>query len=72
MKSPAFSYISLCCNAPATKPPCVKVPKMAVKKGKAEKAPEYASLGHWSCQNCGKGCKAVRMKREQSKEIATQ
>ena len=67
MKTPMFSYVSLCCNAPATKPPCVKpLPSTRKKKGGKMSDPtpiEYASLGHWSCTNCGKGCKVVRSKR---------
>ncbi len=59
MKAPMFDYVSICCSAPATKPPCVAVPK-AAKKGKTEKALEFASLGKWSCGACGRACKVHR------------
>lgn len=78
MKGSKFVYISICCGAPATKPACLAIPKAAKKpkKGKKgderEKAPEYASLGHWSCTQCGKGCKVQRTNKpvEEEKKAA--
>ena len=59
---PVFTYTSACCGASATKPPCEKV-RSTGKKRKGET--EFSSLGHWSCSNCGKGCKVTRSKRKQ-------
>lgn len=73
MKS-QFVYLSLCCSAEATKPPCVKVFTTKKKKGKKgedrEKAQEFASLGHWTCGNCGKGCKVSVSLRPPKQETA--
>lgn len=52
-----FTYTSVCCGAAASKPACEK-PK-AAKKGKG-KTQEYATLGHWSCEKCGRACKVTR------------
>ena len=63
MKESVNIYTSACCGVPATKPACVNPkaqPKKKGKKGKGEqKAPEFATLGHWTCGGCGKGCKVT-------------
>jgi hypothetical protein len=71
MKS-RFVYISQCCKVSATKPPCVAVPKVAKKAKKGRKGDdkpqqEFASLGHWSCTQCGKGCKVSRTNAPEEK-----
>lgn len=45
---PVNSYTSVCCSAPATKPPCTKASKV---KG----APPQ-TLGTWRCTQCKKVC----------------
>jgi hypothetical protein len=50
-----FVYVSKCCNAQATKEPCVKV--------KDSKVP--MSLGSWHCSTCGKSCSVNRSKNVQ-------
>ena len=47
-----FVYTSKCCNATATKKPCVK-PK---------DKEDFASLGTWKCPSCGKKCSVTRTK----------
>jgi len=64
MKESVNIYVSVCCNVEASKPPCVKPkaqPKAKKGKGKhgeqREKAPEFATLGSWTCTSCHKPCK---------------
>ena len=64
MKSPKqemFAYFSVCCNARAEKPALVKVRPAPKSKGKSYEAVPVG-LGHWSCTQCGKGCKVSRSK----------
>ena len=68
MKSPkqeVFVYASACCGARAEKPALVKVRPTPKSKGKG-KGKSYEAvpvgLGHWSCTQCGKGCKVSRSK----------
>ena len=66
MKSPKqemFAYFSVCCNARAEKPALVKVRPAPKSKGKGKSyEADPVGLGHRSCTQCGKGCKAVRSK----------
>ena len=66
MKSPkqeVFAYFSVCCNARAEKPACVKVRPAPKSKGKGKSYEAVpVGLGHWSCTQCGKGCKVSRSK----------
>jgi hypothetical protein len=52
-----FSYTSVCCEAPATKPPVER-------KAEDKTANEYSQcgLGKWHCNKCGKNCKVKRSK----------
>ena len=80
MKESVNIYTSTCCGVPATKPPCVKPkaqPKPKKGKGKRgeqrEKAPEFATLGSWTCTACRKPCKVSvtpRPKQEKAEEAA--
>lgn len=75
MKESRFIYTSTCCGVPASKPACVKpahAPKKKNKKGDRDKAPEFATLGHWSCGNCGKSCKVTVSVRPPKEMKATQ
>ena len=45
---PMFNYVSKCCEAKATKPPCVKSEK------------KDSTLGTWTCSKCGKTCSCYR------------
>lgn len=77
MKESVNLYTSMCCGAPATKPACVKPHAQPKKKGKGkrgehkEKAPEFATLGHWTCTACGKGCKVAVSSRPPKEEKVT-
>ena len=78
MKESVNIYISLCCNVEASKPPCVQPkaqPKPKKGKGKRgeqrrEKAPEFASLGSWTCTACRKPCKVSVIPRPPKQEAA--
>jgi hypothetical protein len=50
---PRFIYTSSCCNAQATKTPCLKVDK---------KAAETQGLGRFRCPTCRKPAKVSRSK----------
>ena len=57
---PVFTYTSICCSSPASKTACEK-PKAGKTTGKGKsKTTEYATLGKWNCEKCGKGCKVSR------------
>lgn len=56
---PVFTYFSKCCNVPATKPACVRVPA---------KERETNSLGSWRCGKCNKPCDCNRQKNGLDKE----
>lgn len=62
-----FSYTSLCCAEPATKPPCERA-----KDDRKEGKPSQSPLGKWKCTRCRKTCKVSRTKRvvEQVQEAA--
>ena len=74
MKSPkqeVFVYTSACCGARAEKPALVKVRPAPKSKGKKRDETDPIGLGHWTCSNCGKGCKAVRSKPAKEETNAT-
>lgn len=62
-RQPVFQYFSVCCNAPAEKPPCAKGPGAIGTLGSSPKEAE-GSLGSWRCSRCGKACKCVRTQAE--------
>ena len=79
MKESVNIYISTCCNVEASKPPCVKPkaqPKPKKGKGKRgeqrEKAPEFATLGSWTCTSCHKPCKVTVSLRPPKQEAANE
>ena len=53
--SPVYSYMSQCCNAPATKPPCLYL-------GLKSKEAGTQGLGSWRCTACHKVCTCKRTK----------
>ena len=53
--SPVNVYTSQCCNAPATKPPCLYLGMRAKEAG-------TQGLGSWRCSACHKPCKVSRAK----------
>lgn len=76
MKESVNIYTSTCCGVPSTKPSCVKPkaqPKPKKGKGKREqraKAPEFATLGSWTCTSCHKPCKVSVTPRPPKEEAA--
>jgi hypothetical protein len=52
-RGPVFSYVSVCCNVPATKKPCVAVSK---------KDALTQTLGKFRCTGCQKPAKVSRSK----------
>jgi hypothetical protein len=58
--SPVYSYTSQCCNAPATKPPCLYL-------GMKSKEAGTQGLGSWRCTGCHKPCKCTRKKNSLDK-----
>lgn len=78
MKESVNVYTSICCNAEATKPPCVKPrpvskPKGTRGKNRGEdkpKAPEFSTLGSWRCGNCNKRCSVTVSLRPPKQEAA--
>lgn len=77
MTESRFIYTSICCGVPASKPACVKIKAAPKKKGdkhgERSKAPEFSTLGHWSCGQCGKSCKvsvSVRPPKEEKTNVA--
>lgn len=54
---PVYTYTSICCEAPAKKPPCER----SVTDRKENKY-SRAGLGHWRCTKCAAGCKVKRSK----------
>ena len=75
MKSPkqeVFIYTSVCCNVRAEKPALVKVRPAPKSKGKGKSyEADPVGLGHWSCTQCGKGCKVSRSKPAKEETNAT-
>ena len=57
-RGPVREYISVCCSAPATKPPCgTKVVNIDPETGKPAKKDKATGLGHFRCSQCHKACK---------------
>ena len=55
-RGPAKEYISVCCSAPAQKPPCgTKTPTKDPDSGKMKD--KASGLGHFRCSQCRKACK---------------
>ena len=55
-RGPAREYVSVCCSAPATKPPCgTKTPTKDPDSGKMKD--KASGLGHFRCSQCKKACK---------------
>src|SRR5208282_538996 len=52
---PVNVYTSTCCQAVATKPPCLYL-------GMRTKEAETQGLGSWRCSNCHKPCTCTRAK----------
>ena len=66
-RGPAKEYISVCCSAPAQKPPCgTKTPTKDPDSGKMKD--KASGLGHFRCSQCKKACK-VRSQAPAPKEI---
>ena len=66
-RGPAKEYVSVCCSAPATKPPCgTKTPTKDPDSGKMKD--KASGLGHFRCSQCKKACK-VRSQAPAPKEI---
>ena len=56
---PVFGYTSVCCSAPATKPPCgTRTPMKDAESGKMKD--KVSGLGRWRCSGCRKACKVTR------------
>lgn len=55
MKKSVFEYTSVCCEAPAKKPPVVRTPE-DVRENKFSES----GLGKWRCTNCKKNAKVKR------------
>ena len=57
-RGPVREYVSVCCSAPATKPPCgTKVVNIDPETGKPAKKDKATGLGHFRCSQCHKACK---------------
>ena len=56
-----FIYTSVCCSAPAKKPP---VERSA--SDRAENKFSECTLGKWHCTKCAKNCKVTRNKAKES------
>ena len=55
-RGPVREYVSVCCSAPATKPPCgTKTPTKDPDSGKMKD--KASGLGHFRCNQCKKACK---------------
>ena len=55
-RGPVREYVSVCCSAPATKPPCgTKTPTKDPDSGKMKD--KASGLGHFRCSQCRKACK---------------
>ena len=66
-RGPVREYVSVCCSAPATKPPCgTKTPTKDPDSGKMKD--KASGLGHFRCSQCKKACK-VRSQAPAPKEI---
>jgi hypothetical protein len=62
-RAPLKSYISGCCNLPATKPATGQVE--VVQDPETKKMKDKAKgLGHWRCTGCRKSCKVTPKKAE--------
>lgn len=56
-----FTYTSVCCDAPAKKPP---VERSA--SDRSESKYSECSLGKWDCVKCAKRCKVTRSRAKES------
>jgi hypothetical protein len=57
-RGPVHEYISVCCSAPAQKPPCgTKVASVDPETGRPAKKEKSTGLGHFRCSQCRKVCK---------------
>lgn len=55
-RGPVREYVSVCCSAPAQKPPCgTKTPTKDPDSGKMKD--KASGLGHFRCSQCRKACK---------------
>ena len=55
-RGPVREYVSVCCSAPAQKPPCgTKTPTKDPDSGKMKD--KASGLGHFRCSQCKKACK---------------
>lgn len=63
-----FTYVSQCCNTPATKPPLV-APKVDTSKKVNGLAPmeDCGGLGKFRCSNCKKRCKVTPHRNQEGK-----
>ncbi len=66
VKDAAFAYVSMCCNAIATKPACA-VPqgeKIGTRIGSVpDPDKRNTTLGSWRCSTCKKPCKVSRQNK---------
>ena len=69
-RGPVHEYISACCTAPATKPPCgTKVASIDPETGKPAKKDKTTGLGHFRCSQCRKACKVTPRKSVKAVEV---
>jgi hypothetical protein len=69
-RGPVNEYISVCCSAPAQKPPCgTKVASLDPETGRPAKSDKTTGLGHFRCSQCRKACK-VKPQAPKAKEAA--
>ena len=61
---PVFTYISLCCNALAKKPPCERS-----REDKREHKFSQSHLGKWHCTQCSSNCKVRRERRSSNADV---
>ena len=61
-----FAYFSKCCQSVAEKPACAapKNAKIGTYLG-AQPEEREATLGHWRCSTCHKGCKVNRVSKKE-------
>ena len=64
LRSRVFNYTSVCCDAPANKPP---VERSA--EDRAEGKFSECHLGKWHCSKCGKACKVKRSRIKEDKQV---
>lgn len=64
--TPVFKYTSVCCDAPAKKPP-VRREAADTAEGKFSEC----GLGKWDCVKCGSRCKVKRSKPKEVSDVGT-